>query len=87
MLKCIKLDNIPEGLKIATRRYFTDGNLQALVLHHFGENIPLLEKGPVYIFSDMPYESEKYTIDDFISKGNNTIAFVYHFNKIAIKEF
>lgn len=87
MLCHLKLEELPENLSIHTRRYFTDGNLQALVRDYFGEDIPLLEKGPVYVFSDMPYESEKYTLDDFISKGNNTIAFVYHFNKTAIKEF
>lgn len=50
MLKCIKLDNIPEGLKIATRRYFTDGNLQALVLHHFARIFHYLRKAQFIYF-------------------------------------
>lgn len=86
MLKYIKLDNIPEGLKIATRWYHTVGNLQALIEHQYGEQITELEKGPVYVFSDMPDNSEGSTLEDFISKGTDTIAFVYRLNETEVNK-
>lgn len=78
MLKCIKVDRLPDDLQVTHIKYFTLAELRMKMFFEFKDYCDGLEEGQIYMVAETPDDcSEDVSFVDLASTGVNIVAFCY----------
>ena len=78
MLKCIKVDRVPDDIMVTYIKYHTLAGLRMKIYIEFEENCDGLEEGQTYIVAKVPDDcSDDISFEDLASAGVNIVAYCY----------
>lgn len=78
MLKCIKVDRVPDDIMVTYIKYHTLAGLRMKMYIEFEDNVDGLEEGQTYMVAKVPDDCpDDISFYDLASAGVNIIAYCY----------
>lgn len=78
MLKCMRVDRLPDDLQFTYIKYHTLAGLRMKMYIEFEDNVDGLEEGQTYIVAKVPDDcSDDISFEDLASAGVNIVAYCY----------
>ena len=78
MLKCTRVDRIPDDIMVTYIKYHTLAGLRMKMYIEFEEDVYGLEEGQTYMVAKVPDDcSNDISFDDLASAGVNIVAYCY----------
>lgn len=78
MLRCIKVDRLPDDLQITHIEYHTLAELRMKMFFEFKDYYQWLEEGKIYMVAEVPDDcSDDIGFDDLAATGVSIVAFCY----------
>lgn len=78
MIKCVKVDRLPNDLQVTHIKYSTLAELRTKMFFEFKDYCDGLEEGQTYMVSEVPDDcSDDVSFYDLASTGIDIIAFCY----------
>lgn len=78
MLKCMRVDRLPDDLLVTHIKYHTLAGLRMKIYIEFEDNVDGLEEGQTYMVAKVPDDcSDDISFEDLASAGVNIIAYCY----------
>ena len=78
MLKCVRVDRLPDDLQVTHIKYHTLAELRMKIFFEFKDYCNGLEEGKMYMVAEVPDDcSDDVSFDDLASTGVNIVAYCY----------
>ena len=78
MLKCVKVDKVPDDIMVTYIKYHTLAGLRMKMELEFDEVCDLLEDGQIYMVAKIPDDcQDDVSFDDLASAGVNIVVYRY----------
>ena len=78
MLKCMRVDRLPDDLQVTHIKYHTLAGLRMKIYIEFEEDVDGLEEGQIYMVAKVPDDcSDDISFADLASAGVNIVAYCY----------
>lgn len=78
MLKCTRVDRIPDDIMVTYIKYHTLAGLRMKMYIEFEDNVDGLEEGQTYMVAKVPNDcSDDVSFDDLAYAGVNIVAYCY----------
>lgn len=78
MLKCVKVDRVPDDIMVTYIKYHTLAGLKMKMYIEFEEDVDGLEEGQIYMVAKVPDDcSDDISFEDLASAGVDIIAYCY----------
>ena len=78
MIKCIRVDRIPDDIMVTYIKYHTLAGLRMKLYIDFKDTFSELEEGQIYMVAKVPDDcSDDISFEDLASAGVNIIAYCY----------
>lgn len=78
MLKCVRVDRLPDDLQVTHIKYHTLAELRMKMFFEFKDYCDGLEEGQIYMAAEVPDDcSDDVSFVDLVSTGIDVITFSY----------